>query len=258
MLRYERYGQGPLLVLAHGSPGNARSWKAVGERLAGRFDIVALNLPGYEGATPPDPVPPTETASIAAEVEMLIASLDAPVTLAAHSFGGNVALRIAMRQQVPLERLVLFEPVVVNILPIAGKHEDYRALKDVFDGYIVQSARGEPFAVRTMVDFWFGAGAFDAMPEPVQAYLRLWSAKNVAEVQAGFRETFTQEELAGVTIPVDVACGTRSPEVTAEMARTVAGFVASGRYHSLDGTDHNILATHPDVVAALIDEAAQA
>lgn len=254
MLTFERYGNGPCLVLVHGSPGNAKSWKAVGERLAGRFDIVAINLPGYEGAAPPDPAPPTETARIAAEVEALIRSLKVPVTLAAHSYGGNVALRVAMRKQVPLERLILFEPVAVNILPFAGKHDDYAQLKSVFDGYIAQSQRGEPYAVRTMVDFWFGDGAFDAMPEPVQGYLRLWSAKNVTEVQAAFRESFTQAALADVTVPVDVAYGTRSPAVTAEIAAAVGRFVANGTCHALDGTDHNILAAHPDAVAALIGD----
>lgn len=256
MLRFERYGQGPCLVLVHGSPGNAKSWKAVGERLADRYDVVAVNLPGYEGASPPDPILPTETNRIAAEVEALIATLKSPVTLAAHSYGGNVALHVAMRNTVALERVILFEPVAVNLLPLAGRDADYAQLKSVFDGYIAQSQRSEPRAVRTMIDFWFGAGAFDTMPEPVQSYLDLWSAKNVSEVQAAFRERYTKETLAAVAAPADIGYGTKSPEVTAEIARAVGRFVPNGRVHALDGTDHNILATHPDMVAAIIDKPA--
>ena len=48
---YEDAGQGPAIVLIHGSPGMARNWEPVARRLADRYRVLAPNLPGYGGAT---------------------------------------------------------------------------------------------------------------------------------------------------------------------------------------------------------------
>jgi pimeloyl-ACP methyl ester carboxylesterase len=41
-LSYEDRGSGPVALLIHGSPGNARAWARVAERLAGRYRVAAL------------------------------------------------------------------------------------------------------------------------------------------------------------------------------------------------------------------------
>lgn len=50
VMGYDDYGDGPVLLLLHGSPGNANAWLRVGERLSDRYRIIAPDLPGY-GAT---------------------------------------------------------------------------------------------------------------------------------------------------------------------------------------------------------------
>jgi pimeloyl-ACP methyl ester carboxylesterase len=255
MLTTEVYGQGPALVLIHGSPGNARTWQSVGQNLADRFAVVAVNLPDYDQPRPPDEVKPSETDAVAEHVEETIKDLPSPITLAAHSYGANIALRVAMRGNVKLNRLVLLEPVTANVLKLAGEHELYDQTKAVFDGYIEQSHKGDPLAVKTMIDFWFGVGAFEKFPEPVQSYLVSWSRRNVADVEAGFRETFTNEDLAAVECPVRVVYGTKSPNVTRVMAETIASSVPHGRALSLATADHNMVATHPEKIAAIINGA---
>lgn len=252
MLTSDVYGQGPALVLIHGSPGNARTWQQVGQSLADRFTVVAMNLPDYDQADPPADVSPSDTDAVAEQVEVSIHDLPSPIGLAAHSYGANIALRIAMRGNVKLNQLVLFEPVTTNILTLAGEHELYHLTKAVFDGYIGQSKRGDPLAVKTMIDFWFGTGAFENFPEPVQSYLASWSRRNVADVEAAFRETFTKEELMAIDCPVRVVYGTESPDVTRVMAKAIAGAVAHGRTVSLAAADHNMVATHPHRVAEII------
>ena len=51
-LSYQEYGSGPVALLLHGSPGNAKAWSRVGERLAGRHRVIAPDLPGYADTSP--------------------------------------------------------------------------------------------------------------------------------------------------------------------------------------------------------------
>src|SRR6266705_3816973 len=112
---YEDYGgAGPVVLLVHGSPGNGKTWQRVAERLTGRHRVIAPDLPGH-GATPPQPagaVP--DVAYAAALVEALIRPAGAPAVLAGHSYGGVVALAIALRGHVTLGALALLEPVAVS------------------------------------------------------------------------------------------------------------------------------------------------
>src|SRR3972149_1461910 len=100
---YEDAGQGPAIVLIHGSPGMARNWEPVARRLAGRYPVLAPHPPGHGGSG------------------------------AGPSCGGNVALAVALRGEVPVVGLVLLEPVLVRVLPAVGRDADYAEVKRVFD-----------------------------------------------------------------------------------------------------------------------------
>ena len=52
-IAYDDAGQGPVIVLVHGSPGTSRAWQPVAARLAPRFRVISPNLPGYGGTTRP-------------------------------------------------------------------------------------------------------------------------------------------------------------------------------------------------------------
>ena len=255
MLTSDVYGQGPTLVLIHGSPGNARTWHVVGQSLADRFTIVAVNMPDYDKTGPPDEIDPGDSDRVADKVEGTIKSLPSPVALAAHSYGANIALRVAIRGNILLDRLVLFEPIAVNVLSLGGEHDLNHQTKLLLGSYVKKFRDGDPLAVKTMIDFWFGPGAFEEFPEAVRSFFIRWSPRNVADVEAIIRETFTKEGLAAVSCPVRVAYGTKSPNVTRTMAEIIANGVANGSTLSVSGADHNIVATHADNVAAVINEA---
>ena len=103
-----------------------------------------------------------------------MSTLGPPAVVAGHSYGGVVALTLALRAHLAMGALVLFEPVAVPILLTAGETDAYHAAKAIFDDYIARVEGGETGAVRRMVDFWFGPGAFARMPEPLVAS---WSGR---------------------------------------------------------------------------------
>jgi pimeloyl-ACP methyl ester carboxylesterase len=249
-LSYEDYGgAGPVVMLVHGSPGNGKAWQRVAERLTDRYRVIAPDLPGH-GATPPPPagaVP--DVAHAATLIEALIRAVGAPAVLAGHSYGGVVALAIALRGHVTLGALALLEPVAVSMLRMAGDREAYESTKAVFDAYIAGVEDGQPHTVRTMVDFWFGSGAFDRMPEPLKAYMVRQAAVNVRDVRAAFREDYSPAACRRLGIPVTTLVGGRSPAVTHKIAQAIAAHAPKGSVMTLDTATHAMTTTHAEAVA---------
>lgn len=250
MIEAEQYGEGPPLVLIHGSPSNAQAWKQVGQRLVDRFRIIAPTLPGHEPS--PGPLRPTETADMAEAVETLLAGIDGPLRIAGHSYGGNVALQIALRRVVPVDHLILLEPVLMGVLPAVGEGALFAEAKALFDRYIAAVETGEPGAVTIMVDYMFGPGALGRMPPPMQAYLAAQAPVNARDVAATFRERHAPAPLAALDCPTTVAFGGASPVLLQTIARRLAETMTDGAAVEIAGAGHAMLASHPAQVAAAI------
>ncbi len=87
------HGEAPFGVLA--LPGwmhTSADWDATLRPLS--VGAVALDLPGFGGATP-EPASATGSAGYAEVVRPVLVEMDAPVVVVGHSFGGRVALHLA-------------------------------------------------------------------------------------------------------------------------------------------------------------------
>ena len=108
-LAFTRSGTGAPLVLLHALGLSRRSWDAVLPVLASRFDVIAVDLPGFGDSAPrPEPgeVPP---AALAQSVADLLDDLGISTPhLAGNSIGGWVALELASRR--PVASLTLLSP----------------------------------------------------------------------------------------------------------------------------------------------------
>lgn len=248
---FEDTGKGSPIVLVHGSPGMARNWEPVARRLADRYRVLAPNLPGY-GGSDPRPAGEPSTAQAAAVVEAVIREAGAPVLVAGHSYGGNVALAIALRGEVPVAGLVLLEPVLVRVLPAVGRQAEYAELKPVFDAYLEKVQGGDGEAVRLMVDYWFGPGAFDLLPDAVRQFLVAHAPVNAVDVRSSFAEDHSTAALGRLRVPVLAVYGGRSPAVSRAIATAIAAQVPNGTAHELPGATHALTTTHAAQVADLI------
>jgi pimeloyl-ACP methyl ester carboxylesterase len=94
-IRYATEGSGPPLLLLHGPPFDHRVWAPVIPYLAGRFRVVAPDLPGFGGSvTGPDDTPEQLVKTVAGFVT---AVRMVPCAVAGASLGGGVALGLAAR-----------------------------------------------------------------------------------------------------------------------------------------------------------------
>lgn len=104
----------PRLVAAHGNGFNAMSLKPMLATLAGRFDIIAVDLRGHGRTTlPADPRTHDSWDIYANDLLHVLATLDRPADLlAGHSMGAVSLLLAAGRLDAP-PPLALIEPVVL-------------------------------------------------------------------------------------------------------------------------------------------------
>jgi pimeloyl-ACP methyl ester carboxylesterase len=108
-LAYTRAGAGAPLVLLHGIGSSRHAWDPVLPALGGRFDVIAVDLPGFGGSGPLPPEVEPRPAALAAAVAGLLDDLGITAPhVAGNSLGGWVALELAGLR--PVASLALLSP----------------------------------------------------------------------------------------------------------------------------------------------------
>ena len=99
-------GDGPVLLLLHGTGAATHSWRGLIPLLSSRFRIVAVDLPGH-GFTQAPPPELFTLPGMAAGVCDLLKALDlSPDLIAGHSAGAAVMLRMALDCRIAPKGLV--------------------------------------------------------------------------------------------------------------------------------------------------------
>jgi magnesium chelatase accessory protein len=89
-------GQGPVLLLLHGTGAATHSWRALMPALAERFRVIAPDLPGHGFTTMP-PRPQLSLEGMAGGICALVKELRVrPALIAGHSAGAAIAIRMAL------------------------------------------------------------------------------------------------------------------------------------------------------------------
>ena len=109
-LRYaiEETGAGDPLLLLHGFTGRAANWRPLLPRLAARWRVIAVDLPGHGDSDAPASVARYEMPRVAADLaELLARRAAAPAHWLGYSMGGRLALYVAVRCPHLVRSLVL-------------------------------------------------------------------------------------------------------------------------------------------------------
>ena len=105
-LYYERHGDGQPLVLLHGGLGSVEMWGAALESLAADRHVIAVDLQAHGRTADIDR--PITTEAVAEDVAALIGHLGlGGADVMGYSFGGNIALGVAIAHPELVRRLVV-------------------------------------------------------------------------------------------------------------------------------------------------------
>ena len=255
---------GPVLpvVALHSSASTGGQWKSLAAALAGR-EVFTPDLPGYGRASFRDSAR-DDAASLAGDAAAVLRTLGARADVGApafhlvgHSYGGAVALKIALSQPQRVLSLTLIEPVLFHLLPLAGGDEDmrlYRGILGIRDRLRGAVAAGWPaHGMAAFVDFWNGEGAWDKADAEQRQRLAAQARAVLRNFTACFGESWPVTEIARLAMPLLIVSGEASPAVARSLTDKLVDAARDVTAARLFGAGHMAPLTHAPAVNALIE-----
>jgi pimeloyl-ACP methyl ester carboxylesterase len=253
-IEYDEQGTGPTLVLVPGSCSTGAAWRPVMKALGGRFRCVTTSLLGY-GATDERRSDSDPSVLLEAEaLESVIEQSGGAVHLVGHSFGGAVALIVAMRKRVRLKSLTVLEAPLPSLLASCGEIDHCRAFRAMTDAYLAAYRAGDRQAIASMIDFYGGVGTWASWPERVRSYAVETTPVNIRDWACAYDHALSSDALGAIEVPVSVAVGAASHPAICRANGIVATSIPGATFKAIGGAAHFMISTHPLQVAELIAE----
>lgn len=241
-------GRGPTVICLHSNASHSGQWRALMDRLADRFHVVAVDAYGA-GKTPDwhsDRV--IQLADEVALLEPVLAAASRPAYLVGHSYGAAVAMKAALLHPGRFGGLALYEPTFFCVVDRATPRE-VDGIRDTASDSAACLDRGDAEgAARRFIDFWMGAGNWDAMPAERKPPM-VESTRNIRRwAHALFTEAATLDELRSLTMPVLYMTGARSPRSSLAVADLLRKTLPNLEAIDFPKLGHMGPVTHPEQV----------
>jgi lipase len=157
------------LVLLHGSGSSSAIWAPVSQRLSDTYDVIAPDLIGHGAAAPWHGRSSFSLDEEARNVNDLVPCCERPFHVVGHSYGGAVALLLAINNPARVKTLTLIEPAFVAALRYAGDDHPFGELCRMGTRFASALESGNlEIAMRDYIDFWLDAGWWSGLPAHIQ------------------------------------------------------------------------------------------
>jgi pimeloyl-ACP methyl ester carboxylesterase len=265
----ELEGDGPPLLLIHGYGDSADTWRRMLVELArAKRRAVAIDLPGFGEADRlrrGEPIVPQLEAFAADAVRRLAAEHGKPVHVVGNSLGGLTALRLAMRDDLPLAG-------VIPIGPAGFDHPVWFTLIRTQPAirFLLASPVPVPQRVlRTLLGQAYRRLAFahggEMASDVVDAFTGHYSSQRDMRRLLGTGSSLMPEitggrafDLTKVSVPVTLIWGDRDRMVSSKGARHLVEALPDMRFELLGGVGHCPQIEVPERVTEIVREVAPA
>jgi len=221
------------VVLLHSALGDARLWRHQTAALAGRFDVVAPDLPGF-GAAPL----PTEAFSFVDTVTPLL-----PASLVGNSLGATIALRAAGAHPELVPRLVLIAAGLVDW----QWTEEMLAYREAENAAI--DAGDLDAAIRLSLDFWLAPEHHAEVAPQLRRSLELQTAHPEPELL--WPESVPLSDVAAPTL---VVVGRRDKPDLQLIAERLATEIPGAELAVVEDAGHVVGLEQPEALNRLLLE----
>jgi pimeloyl-ACP methyl ester carboxylesterase len=239
------------VLLVHSGGFTSRQWRKLAELLAPNFDVLAPDLIGYGES---GPWPDGEPFHFRQDVAFLESMLDArggAAHLVGHSYGGFLALQLALKRPELVRSIAAYEPVAFGILDEVEDADAIGALRLVRQEWHPDASGADEGWLRDFVDWWNGAGAWQKLAEETRASMRGVGWKVFQEVITLAADRTDRATYASITVPALFLGGERSPLTERRVVEKLGAALPRGTSHIFPGLGHMAPISH----AALINEA---
>lgn len=249
---YDVLGDGPPVVLVHGTPSWSYLWRGVANELAGRFTIYVSDLLGYGTSEKRE----GQDVSIGAQARILSELLDLwdlrEPCIAGHDIGAAIALRLMLLDGRRFRRVALCDAVAIApwITPFSRhvqRHlEAFQTVPEHIHRHMIAAH------LRTAV-------ARDMTAAELEPYLRPWlgpvgQAAYYRQV-AQFDERYTREiepRYGAIRAPTLVLWGEEDGWLAPEFGRRLADAIPDARLTLIPDAGHFLPEDQPAAVVAAL------
>jgi pimeloyl-ACP methyl ester carboxylesterase len=245
----ELIGDGPPLLVIHGSTADRHRWNAVRDLLAASFRVHLMDRRG-RGLSADEAADSYAFEREADDVRALVEEIGPPVRVLSHSYGGAVSVE-AITDNPGVERLLVYEPALSTAeaeLNPAGAVAEIEAA----------SARGDRDATVSL--FYsrmleFDDAALDAVRATPVWQHRLAAAHTLSRELIGANGyVLDPARFEAVDIPVRILLGTETTPALTRAAHAAAEVVPGAELKELPGHGHAAMDADPRMFAAEVED----
>ncbi|MER8184391.1 alpha/beta hydrolase [Kitasatospora sp. NPDC094015] len=253
-LYHEAHGEGPGVILVHGSWSDADGWARVVPGLAGRCRVVAYDRRGHSRSE--DPPGQGSVHQDVADLAALIEELGlAPAFVCGNSFGALIALRLAVARPDLVRGLAVHEPPALGLLrddpelaalsrQFVERNEPVRVLLEAGE-----SAAAAELFVDTVA---FGPDSWPRVPAPLRHTFIRNAPSYLDELRDPEAFDLDLAALARYRDPVLLTRSDNSPPLFEPVLDRIALTLPQAESHLYRGAGHVPHVTEPAEYVALV------
>jgi pimeloyl-ACP methyl ester carboxylesterase len=247
---FDVLGEGPPVVLVHGTPSWSYLWRNVATEMADHFTVYVFDLLGYGMSEKRE----GQDVSIAAQTQVLTELLDLwgleEPCMAGHDFGGAITLRLMLLEQRRFRRVALCDAVAIApwITPFSRHVQHYLEAFQTVPEHIHHQM------IATHIRTAIAREVTDAELEP---YLRPWlgSTGQAAYYRqvAQFDERYTREiepRYGEICTPTLVLWGENDNWLDRDFGRRLSESIPKARLSLVSNAGHFLPEDQPSTVAS--------
>jgi pimeloyl-ACP methyl ester carboxylesterase len=246
-LYYEEQGAGPAIVGIHGGGSTAAFWSDAAREWGKRGRAIVYDRRGCSRSERPEPYS-TDVHQQADDAAALIDALEAaPAIVVGRSYGGAIALDLALRYPERVRALVQLE----GDGGLSLSEKAVSQLAELEEQIQAAADEGLDTVAETVVRAVGDDAAWDGLPDAAKQALAANGAALVAEIRGGYPDV-TVEQLRSLDVPTLLVGGEDSLLDYTEVIERTAAAIPSARVEWIPG-GHLVDPAHP-VVLRFLDE----
>jgi pimeloyl-ACP methyl ester carboxylesterase len=237
-------GEGDVVVFLHSSGMSGAQWRRTAEELArGGARTLVPDLLGSGRSTPWPEGRPFRFLDDLEVVDQLLARVGRPVHLVAHSYGGLIALRAAVRDPARVRSLTLYDPVAFGVLE---PERDADALADLarLEFRWGESATEHEAWLQSFVGYWGGEGAWSRLREAARDELVRVGWIVYEGARSLVADVSRAETYRALRSPTLLVSGEASPLAAQRVVARLGEALPAARVERLAGAGHMGPLTH--------------
>jgi pimeloyl-ACP methyl ester carboxylesterase len=238
----------PRVLFMHSGGFTSRQWRRLATELAADHEILNPDLIGY-GSEPPWPA--GTPFHFQRDVERLAEMLDGPPAhLVGHSYGGLLAMQLALVRPAQVRSIAVYEPVTFGVL--GPEDAETRARIDTLPEYHRDAKVVDEAWLAAFVTWWQGPGAWQRLAPETQQAFRDVGWKLSQEVASLAADTTSREKYATIVAPTLVLGGALTQPAEMQVIQRLSAALPNGTLKVFPGMGHMGPITHAaDVNAAI-------